>query len=1089
MKEIRWLHFSDLHIGCSKYEWLWPSIKTCFYEDLKKQHSSSGPWDLVIFTGDLTFSGTEFKELDSVFTEIWECFRTLGSNPSLVFVPGNHDLVRPEPFNAIAKALGNWNKDADLRKFFWSTSENEYRHYIDAEFANFRNWSVTTEIPLVKAKLGILPGDLAASLELNGCSLGIVGLNTSFLQFNDNIDIGQLSIHVMQFNNLLDSDSYNWLNKHDFNILLTHHSIEWFDNESKEMFLSSIFPPNSFSAHFCGHMHESTSTHTSESGSSPRLTLKAPSLFGPDKWANFHDRIHGYSAGKFYINGESKGIRQWPRRLVKKNAGHYKIEVDNGYDTNNECVDYKLKSPLNVEVLPKNLQQIDILKNEISQYTESKKNINLMQFPIYAEKYHQVVRISEQAKFYESMNTSRCAWITADWGTGKDGFLRSVLNNLPCISQNDESKCLRFTCDEIDNIEQLLSLIEDTASVPLQELCHQFANNTLCMIFDNIPQSLTCNENINGIENIFHTILDYSPVFYIVAISRLKVVSHNFATIELKSLDAPEVRAYTLNHPQNIYNDIDGHLVDKICSMSQGLPLYIDLILKTIAISSIDEIYELDIDLSLENLESQEKVPAALKCAISVIKNAKDDYTRRSFELLKVLSVLANGETFKKIKRFNNAKPFYAQNVSMLVDLSLLETIPIRTQTTDISPKQIPIDDLEVNNLLRAPRQVRDYVKSLLTEIDIVEINKTAADLLFGSEWKLGKIRMSGTNFFKSKGVKPIEIGNEHIISKSLIVHAIKANDNLLLNQAAHLGSSFCRLLVGEHRFKDGMMATEELAHFLAQGNKSSELAAIKLLHAKCLRMLGKTNAALAVFDELLEVHVTDLDKDDKASIYLNIALIKQHNEPKEAIDAALQAQKLTKKNDSIYNQSESVIMECTYEGTEKKSRLTELEAKARNKKHYVVANNICLDLAKEDQTDNKLKLYDRIINSSDDDHYNKIRAIIGRISILATPDNIKMISSKDCYNISIAYTYLFSQRFSDLFNRCHDAIWRLLQYDGQYDKMLRLFLHSSFLWRIMGNTDNEIKYINDLSGVDFDSNILQRNEYRYFKSRSNYLL
>ena len=58
MADFTWLHLTDLHAGMPNQEWLWPTLKHELYKDLRKVHSLSGDWDLVIFSGDLTQRGT-----------------------------------------------------------------------------------------------------------------------------------------------------------------------------------------------------------------------------------------------------------------------------------------------------------------------------------------------------------------------------------------------------------------------------------------------------------------------------------------------------------------------------------------------------------------------------------------------------------------------------------------------------------------------------------------------------------------------------------------------------------------------------------------------------------------------------------------------------------------------------------------------------------------------------------------------------------------------------------------------------------------------------------------------------------------------
>ena len=82
MARIGWLHLTDLHFGLTGQQWLWPTLKEAFFRDLELLHKRSGPWDLVLFTGDLTQSGTaeQFAALGKAFDALWARFRELGSD-------------------------------------------------------------------------------------------------------------------------------------------------------------------------------------------------------------------------------------------------------------------------------------------------------------------------------------------------------------------------------------------------------------------------------------------------------------------------------------------------------------------------------------------------------------------------------------------------------------------------------------------------------------------------------------------------------------------------------------------------------------------------------------------------------------------------------------------------------------------------------------------------------------------------------------------------------------------------------------------------------------------------------------------------
>src|SRR5437016_3134147 len=102
MASIGWLHLSDLHQGRDGSRVLWPRVRKEFYDDLAWLHEKAGPWDLILFTGDLTQRGAagEWSELSSTLERLVAFVAELQpdeAEPVLLAVPGNHDLARPDP--------------------------------------------------------------------------------------------------------------------------------------------------------------------------------------------------------------------------------------------------------------------------------------------------------------------------------------------------------------------------------------------------------------------------------------------------------------------------------------------------------------------------------------------------------------------------------------------------------------------------------------------------------------------------------------------------------------------------------------------------------------------------------------------------------------------------------------------------------------------------------------------------------------------------------------------------------------------------------------------------------------------------------
>ena len=67
MAPIRWLHLSDLHLGC-RGEVLWAQVQEEFERSIREHAEKLGMPDLILLTGDLTFRGSEeqFGQVDDL---------------------------------------------------------------------------------------------------------------------------------------------------------------------------------------------------------------------------------------------------------------------------------------------------------------------------------------------------------------------------------------------------------------------------------------------------------------------------------------------------------------------------------------------------------------------------------------------------------------------------------------------------------------------------------------------------------------------------------------------------------------------------------------------------------------------------------------------------------------------------------------------------------------------------------------------------------------------------------------------------------------------------------------------------------------
>jgi predicted negative regulator of RcsB-dependent stress response len=1098
-KRINWLHITDLHYGQHGQNILLPKIKQEFFKDIEYVKEQIGKIDIVFFTGDLTQSGKkeEFDQLSVFLNELWSLFKKLNCEPLLLAVPGNHDLERPDLTRAVVKVLNNYSNDDELRESLWTNlgEQSEYYEAIKMSFLNFSEWYKNVSIPKPKISDGLIPGDFATSISINGIKLNVVGLNTAFLELSNSDYKGKLAVHPQQFINLLGSDPLSWASCGDISILLTHHDASWYDKESLDYYNNDLNPPKTFYTHLCGHLHEPNTFTYNFAGSAPRKTQLAPSLFGLQKTKGNIDRLHGYYAGS-YILEETHVIRElfYPRKAIKRYVGEYGIEADNGFNLNKKG--FIETTTAGSEIFTKldsteDFNQDETKKTDELQLADNKENIldmsanqvnqkELEKIPkaIFNKlKQHTAIRLVEQKTFVDLIMKEKVAWLITDWGLNEAGFIGSVSEQL----EIDTSKgSFIINCEDIATREELLRAFENQFTVPLQRFCNLAEKlERPLLIFDHLNITLyQTPQAYHSFLSIIQSILDYCPKMFITLIARqqpslLQINEY----VKLTPLDAPQIKTYVQNHPSNTDELELPQNILKLEELTSGLPKHIDRIVENLKVATFEELFEAERESSLDTIAT-DQIPKSLIQAINGLIETSDRLKKRSFQLLKILTILANGEIYSNVHRFNANEPIYIDNPNELEGLSLLEVVTSNRIVSKVSGTQPqPI------KILRIPRQIRDYVNTLITENEKDEILRLACDMYFGNRWREGSIKdIYGSSFLKTQ--KFYNVDNCHLLINKLMVNAIKNNDENGVERAAQVAINFCKLVYDAGDYKNAINTAEEVYTWLKPTQHNKAKAAIAKILGEALRMSGNREKALSLLTEALEIEDGNLANSEKNDIYveLGFSYITDSNFQK-AIECAKAIEKTASKDvQSI--QASYIMAQATLKEDKLLSRLKTLESQAKQAKSESLVNTISLRIAEinNDKKDSE-KRFTQVLSSKNDD-YNKMRALIKRsIEILKHGDG--KISDEELLMLNYTYSYLYVQRLSSLFTNCHIALWLYCLNNSRVDDLLNLYKHSSLVWRISGQNDIEKDYFNKIEKV-IDENKLDHTSlnYGYFNRR-----
>ncbi|WP_439829248.1 metallophosphoesterase, partial [Aeromonas caviae] len=458
-----WLHLSDFHFGLQGQNNLWPNLRQPFLDDLTKLHEKTGPWDAVFFTGDLVQQGKpdEFQGMqEEVLKRLWEKLVELGSgHAKFLAVPGNHDLCRPDPKadNPAAHTLLRDNGFKDIARTFWANSTNSYRKVIDDTFAEYTKWWNTIPQRPEALTTGEIPGDFACTLECGAHRIGIIGLNTAFLQLTGGDFKGKLVWDVQQLNAVCGGAVDDWLQRHSLCLLLTHQGPDWLTPEAQQHGKCEISPAGRFVLHLFGHMHENALQYIRHGGGTDANRLcQSSSIFGMEKFGEPPTlmRSHGYAVGKIEFAQERASLRVWPRVATDKPSGwrfipdHENCSLEDDQGTTKEAL--TLRTPI--------------------AYTVATSSPNPVEPSTLAQAAPRTFKLYGREKLLQEairlLNAHPFLLVYGMRGNGKTEFIKAMAKKAPLQGKEQVRIVLDPAITPEHLFRQMASLLGDTSELP-----------------------------------------------------------------------------------------------------------------------------------------------------------------------------------------------------------------------------------------------------------------------------------------------------------------------------------------------------------------------------------------------------------------------------------------------------------------------------------------------------------------------------------------------------------------------------------------------------------------------------------------------
>lgn len=1083
---FRWLHLSDLHFGMKGQAPLWSNLKHQLYDDLPLLFEQSGPWDLVIFSGDIVQKGVaaEFAGATDALVELYGKLSGLGCSPKFIAVPGNHDIVRPAENDMSVMLLQQWQKNATVREEFLRTNTSPYRKTVEESLSNYQAWYddlPNAGIPVLDAARGYLPGDQAVSIPINGKQVGIVCLNSTWLQLSKDNKEGDLHVDHSQLSTML-PEAEGWCRSNDFNLLITHHPVEWLNSENQTTWRTEIAPPGRFDLHLFGHMHEPLSSSLSVMGASPIAIFQSPSLFGLEYLADGSaKRIHGYSAGAFSVTNKSRQLRIWPRTQMVSRAGQSRmvpnqefVLLDNVSTTT--VLPDKVVAAVNTSIPVESAKPTSaIVKSNTfaaTVTTEPQGLLDRFRHYLLPSGPHSHVRKVEQDAAVRALS-KRGLWIVADWGLSSDEFVSSVLETMSLAGRS----VYRLDLSEIPvNCDDLEQELESKLGFKVQQLSEELASEEAILLLDDIilgerPQGAFPREL--GLENLSAAMLDYCPSLLIVLRTRSTPANDQFERVAIGALDEADLRSYIYRHPAGGETLAVPDVVSELMTITGGVPDQADRALKSLKVVTLSE-------LVASHQEGTDADAAAgsqtLLRAINELGTTNQPTLQRALQMLRALATFPHGAQFEHIKRFNGVHGFYPDNATELMQRAL-----IVTSTLPGLEQQSPV---ETRRILAVPRTVRDVVRARMSDDEIVQHNRRAAELYFGSNWRAGSTSWPPERKYSSPKCSHHEVANGSAILLRLLKTAIQEENDEEIVALMHLAAAFSSALFSGSHYYGAASFCAAFLHTAPRLVADKIIGRVRLCLGKSLRMIGQRAKAVEILESL---DPDSFDRSDRDSMLLTLALAYENDGDKRANDVAQKLLKTTKTL-STKLQARAIIIQSEPESADRTGKLVTLEREARNKKSFTVANNLAITLAGESDDVDEARQYLSSVTganpSQSDDIYNKTRATVSLAEDFI--DEGETLSNMDHSRLIAAYQFLFIQRIPDLFDRCHKVLWQSFVQRCEVANLFALFRHSSFIWRIRGIVQNEEQYVVSLAKVaQTDLNVVADNrDGDYFKAR-----
>lgn len=558
---MRLLHLSDFHF----------KKKTNLYdqeqmvEELIKTLSNEEDIDLVVFSGDLVFSGadkTDFTDANTLLIRrVLDCLKL--SDDKLVICQGNHDINRNECTKATANHLYEELKDTYDIDNFHKKGGNDFinslkpsENYFEFVQNNYKN--------NVKQNSKLVNG---FRVDIKGVDVGILTINSAWVSSEFNDDKGALILPM----SLLKNTYVNEVKQAQVKIFVTHHPLDHF----KEMNYRELeqFVYSNFTFLLNGHEHREKVSISFSAGNSILCNCSDASL-SLDRSAGL-----GFSIVNYPLNTQAE-FRIDKFKFIKSEGNFIKVKPLPGTLAQG---DEKIKlNKLREKVISKFDIELEEANKLLVDYDKSGKNNFLDNFnqPILSDKSEDSesdLIISRLATVESLRETKNNIVIYGDDKSGKTSLLKKI--QLDYLSQfaNSDLLPLYLDYDELSSKRiDVIDLVRKTYDFNIKDATNILNSGRLVLLLDNVDTSSVFHEDVLIFLGEFKDVKFIMTKYNSLTSQFLDDLDElEFSRLYLKDLTRTQIREYTEKKVE-IVKDQREVVIDKVTAMCKQLNLPIN---------------------------------------------------------------------------------------------------------------------------------------------------------------------------------------------------------------------------------------------------------------------------------------------------------------------------------------------------------------------------------------------------------------------------------------------------------------------------------------------------------------------------------